>query len=129
MLKLKCQTDFVAKTEEFNILGNDLCLQIAFENPLYISKNDISRKDFYHQQDTLARATMIEMADGGIFKVDKQELLEKIVDGKLEKWYKKVCLLEQIFIKNEKIIIKNLLTDVSIKTGEKIEITEFVRLI
>ncbi len=127
LLKLKCQTDFVAKTDEFNVLGNDLCLQIASENPLYVSKEDISERELNSQQNLLSIVTMKEMTEKGGFKTDKQELLQKIVDGKLNKWFKEVCLSEQKFIKNDKVIIKQLLSDLSMKCGEKIEVALFVR--
>jgi elongation factor Ts len=119
LLELGCETDFVAKNEEFLGLQKDICMQIAAMNPKYISEKDIplevleKEKEIYREQ----------MKNSG--KPDN--IIEKIIDGKLKKYYTEVCLLHQAFFKEEKKTIQDLITERIHKLGENIIVKRFIR--
>ncbi|MCX7845886.1 MAG: translation elongation factor Ts [Dictyoglomaceae bacterium] len=122
LLELNCETDFVARTDEFKNLAKDLCLQIAGMNPLYISREDIP-------QEVLEREKNIYMAQLEKEGNKPSHVIEKIVVGRLEKFFEEVCLLEQPFVKNPEIKVKDLLTEAISKLGENIVIRRFVRYV
>ncbi|MDR3237315.1 MAG: translation elongation factor Ts [Spirochaetia bacterium] len=119
LIELKTVTDFVARNPDFHELAKELCMQIAAANPLYIKMEDVpfevveKEKEIYLEQ----------MKDSG--KPDN--VIEKIVDGKLSKFYSDVCLLEQEYIKENKIIVKNLIKEKIAAFGENIEVSRFSR--
>lgn len=119
LVEINCETDFVARNEEFKDFSKDIAMQIAAVKPLYVKREDVPQdvvnkeKEIYATQ---AKATG---------KPDK--VIEKIVEGKLEKFYEEVCLLEQPFIKDSNIKVKDLLTQLIAKIGENIQIKRFVR--
>ena len=119
LLKLYCETDFVAKTDEFKILANDVAMHIAAMDPKYISKQDIpadvieSEKNIYKEQAS------------GANKPD--DVIEKILEGKLDKFAEENCLLEQAFVKDSDKKIRQLIEEYIAKLGENIQIGEFVR--
>jgi len=117
MVEVLCETDFVAKTDEFKNFGKEVAMQIAAQRPLYLKKEDVPA-------DVLEKERHIMLA---ILADKPKNVADKIVEGKLDKFYKEFCLLEQPFIKDDKVAIKDLLTQVIAKTGEKIEIKKFVR--
>jgi elongation factor Ts len=119
MVEVSCETDFVARTEDFKELVKDIAMHIAAANPSYLMREDIP-------QDVLEREKEIYRAQ----ITDKpQHIVEKIVEGKLEKFYTETCLLDQIFIKDpeQKKKIKDLLTEVISRLGENIILRRFVR--
>lgn len=119
MLQLNCETDFVSKNEEFEALGRDLCMQIAATNPLCVSEEEIDK-------DLLARETAVireQLQQEG----KSPEQIEKILPGKLSKFYSEVCLLSQPYIKENKITVADLLKENISKFGENITIARFVR--
>ncbi|MCK4835563.1 MAG: translation elongation factor Ts [Candidatus Aminicenantes bacterium] len=119
LVELGCETDFVARNEDFQALLKDISMQIAAMTPKYISKDDISaeviekEKDIYRSQ----------IKNSG--KPDN--IIEKIIEGKLKKFYNEVCLLNQTFFKEEKKTIEDLITEKIHKIGENIVVKRFVR--
>ena len=122
MIVLACQTDFVAKNEAFLNLAKDICMHIVSTPvaPQYISKSDISGAKVIDLSNDFLRDIPVNKPDA---------VKEKIVQGKLNKYYSDVCLLNQPFIKNDTITVEQLINDVSSTLGEKIEITYFVKVV
>lgn len=119
MLEVNCETDFVARTDDFKELVKDIAMHIAAANPQYLSREDIPQ-DVIEREKEIYRA---QVAD------KPPQIIEKIIDGKLEKFYTDMCLLDQIFIKDsdQKKKIKDLVTDKIAKLGENIVIRRFAR--
>lgn len=120
IVELTCETDFVARNEEFKQLANDLALQVAAMDPQYVSPETIPAEDIEKKRQEF----LAEMAD------DKKpdDIKQKIVEGKLNKWYSDVCLTKQGFIKDEDKTVEQLVTDLIAKIGEKIVVTRFARM-
>jgi elongation factor Ts len=119
MVELNCETDFVAKTAEFKQLAHDIAMQIAAMSPIFVSKEDVD-------EDTLKKEIEIYKAQA-VNEGKRPEIAEKIAEGRLEKYYQEVCLLEQSFIKDSGKTIKDLLSDATGKVGEKIGVRRFHR--
>ena len=119
LLDLRSETDFVAKSEEFQSLAHDICMQIAAMNPTYIDPKDVP-------QDIVDKEKEIYLDQ---LKKDKKpkEVIEKIIEGKLEKFFEEVCLNEQSFIKVQDKKIKDIVKEKIAKIGENIVIKRFVR--
>jgi len=117
MVILACETDFVAKNEEFIALAHDIAMHVVATNPSYISEKDIQVKD-----QKKAKEVFMEEVAG---KPDT--LKDKIVQGKLDAYFKEKILLTQTFIKDPDTTIQNLIESATQKFGEKIELTNFVR--
>jgi elongation factor Ts len=117
LVEVNCETDFVAKNENFRVFVKDITLHIAAAHPLYVSREDVPGK-------------LIE-AEREIYKAQVKgkpaNVTEKIVDGKLDKFYSTVCLLEQGFIKNPDVTVKDLLSSKIAELGENIVIRRFTR--
>ncbi len=120
VVEVNCETDFVGRTEEFGALVKDLAMHIAASNPLYISREDVPENVRTREQE-IYRTQAKESGK-------PEKVLDKIVDGKMEKYYADVCLLEQRFIKNPDITIEQLVKEMISKTGENIVIRRFSRL-
>jgi len=119
LLEVNCETDFVAKTDDFKRLARDLAMQIAATNPLAITRENIP-------EDVVAREKEIYLSQ--MQNENKPEhILEKIVAGKMEKFYQERVLMEQHFVKNADQTIKDLITDYIAKLGENITVRRFVR--
>ncbi len=121
MLELNCETDFVAKNPDFQELGHDLCLHIAANAPKYVAREDVEASDLDRERDIL-RAQVINEGK-------PEAMADKIVDGKINKYYKDVCLLEQDFVKNPDITVKALIDNAVAKIGEKISVRRFARFV
>jgi elongation factor Ts len=119
LLELLCETDFVARNEEFRNLAHDLAMQIAATNPLYVKPEDVPAEVVEKE-----KSIYLEELSG---QEKPPAVAEKIIAGKLEKYYEDVCLLNQPFIKDEDITIKDLINQKIAKIGEKIEVGRFVR--
>jgi len=119
MIEVNCETDFVARTDDFKQLVKDIAMHIAAATPVYLSREDVP-------QDVLER-------EKEIYKVQvankPSQVVEKIIEGKLEKFYTDFCLLDQIFIKDtdQKMKIKDLITEKIAKLGENIMIKRYAR--
>ncbi|MDF2953314.1 MAG: Translation elongation factor EF-Ts [Thermodesulfobacterium sp.] len=119
LVEVNCETDFVARTSEFQQFAHDLAMQIAATNPIAISREQVPseilerEKKIYEEQ----------LKEAG----KPENIIPKIIEGKLEKFYKENVLLEQPFIKNPDLTIQDLLNELIAKTGEKIVIKRFCR--
>ncbi|MDI6689051.1 MAG: translation elongation factor Ts [Actinomycetota bacterium] len=117
LVEINCETDFVAKNEKFRKFAHDIAMHIAATNPTYISRDQVPSKliekerEIYHTQ----------------VKGKPDKVVDRIVQGRLEKFFESTCLLEQPFIKNPDITIEDLLADLVTKIGENIVIRRFVR--
>ncbi len=119
LVEVNCETDFVARNIEFQSFVKDVAMQVAASNPQYLSKEDVPDGIIEHERDILKSQTL---AEG---KPDK--VADKIVEGRLEKFYSEVCLMEQPFIKDPKKTINDLLGEFCAKIGENIVIRRFTR--
>jgi elongation factor Ts len=119
MLEVNCETDFVARTDDFKQLVKDIAMHIAAATPVYLSREDVP-------QDVLEREKEIYKAQ---VANKPPQIVEKIIEGKLEKFYTDFCLLDQIFIKDtdQKMKIKDLITEKIAKLGENIMIKRYAR--
>lgn len=119
ILELNCETDFVARGDDFQNLAHELALQIAAASPKYISKDDVVT-------DELDREVAVLKAQA-IAEGKPEQIAEKIVTGRLSKFYEEMCLLEQPYVKDESVKISDMITDVIRKTGENIIVRRFAR--
>jgi elongation factor Ts len=117
MIEVNCETDFVARNEEFKVLCRDLCLQIAAANPTYVRREEVSEADLAKERD-IASAQVQGKPPAAI---------QKIIEGKLEKYYSTVCLLDQPFVKQAEKSVKDIITEKVAKIGENIQVRRFVR--
>jgi elongation factor Ts len=121
LVEINCETDFVARTEDFEELVREVAMQIAAMNPLYIKREDVPA-DVIAKEKEIYRA---QMKDSG----KPENVVEKIVEGKLDKYFKEVCLLEQAYIKDDKRNIEVFLKEKISKLGENLVIKRFVRFV
>ena len=119
MVEINCETDFVAKTDQFQAFAKDVAMQVTAANPSYVKREDVP----VEVRDKEKHIYRIQAKEAG----KPEKILDKIADGKLDKFYQEVCLLEQPFIKNPDISIKDLLEDLISKMGENIVVRRFVR--
>ncbi len=119
MVELNCETDFVAKTEDFQNLGKDIAMHVAASNPTYLKSSEIPA-------DALERETDIYKEQ---LKAEKkpEKIWDKIIEGKLNKYYEEICLLNQKFVKNQDITVETLINNMIAKTGENIVLRRFAR--
>ncbi len=120
IVEVNCETDFVANTDDFKALAKDLALHIASMAPLSVSKDDIP-SDVIERE----RAVYLEQVKE---EGKPDHIADKIVEGKLNKFFKESTLLAQPFVKDPDKTIEQLITDISAKTGEKIEVARFARI-
>ncbi len=119
LVEVNCETDFVARTEAFQNFVKEIAMQIAATNPLVVNKEELSpkiierEKEIYHQQ---------ALSSG-----KPEKIIDRIVEGKLQKFFEEACLIEQPYIRDQSIKIKDLLNELVAKTGEKIVVRRFVR--
>jgi len=119
LIEVGCETDFVAKNEDFIQFTKDVCLQIAAMNPEYISSSDIPEEVINKEKEIMKE----QLKNSG--KPDN--IIENIIEGKLKKFYSEVCLLNQTFFKDDQFTIESLLTEKIHKIGENIVIKRFTR--
>ncbi len=119
MLEINCETDFVARNDDFLQFGKDVAMQIAAQNPAYIFTDEVPQGVLDHEKEIISQQAK---ADG-----KPEKAIEKIVEGRLNKFYEEVCLLEQPFIKDPKIKVKDLLGALAAKIGENIVIRRLTR--
>ncbi|MFN2138130.1 MAG: translation elongation factor Ts [Candidatus Promineifilaceae bacterium] len=119
MLELNCETDFVARNEQFVDLAHNLALQIAAMSPKYVSIEDVDTEELEAELDVLRAQAAAEGKP--------PEIIEKIVTGRIGKYYEEVCLLEQPYIRDESIKIGEMLTEAIRTTGENIKVRRFAR--
>lgn len=119
LIELNCETDFVARNDQFKQFATDLGMHIAALNPLYLTPEDVDQ-NFLEKERSLFRQQLEEEGKKGDF-------VEKIIDGKIQKLYSEVCLLQQKFVKNDKLTVDETLKDIIGKVGENIKIRRFAR--
>jgi elongation factor Ts len=119
LIEVNCETDFVARNEEFKAFVNDLALQVAAAKPSYVKREDIP-KDVVEKERAIYEGQAKEMGK-------PPAAWPKIVDGKLEKFYQESCLMEQAFIKDPAVMVKDLLAQKIAKIGENMNIRRFTR--
>lgn len=119
MVELNCETDFVAKTPEFKQLAHDIAMQIAAMNPQYISRDQVDK--------SVVEKEIEIYKSQAIHEGKPAQIAEKIAEGRLEKYFQEVCLMEQSFIKDSGKTIKDLLDEQTGKVGEKIVIRRMKR--
>lgn len=119
LIEVNCETDFVARNEEFKTFVNDLALQVAAAKPSYVKREDIP-KEVVDKERTIYEGQAKEMGK-------PPAAWPKIVDGKLEKFYQESCLMEQAFIKDPAVMVKDLLAQKIAKIGENMNIRRFTR--
>jgi len=119
LLELVCETDFVARNEEFKKLAHDIALHIAAANPRWKEREEVPEEIIEKEKQIYKEALKNEKKP--------EEMIEKIAGNKLEKFYNTSCLLEQGFVKDDKITIKDLIHTMVAKLGENIQIKRFVR--
>ncbi|MEW6274495.1 MAG: translation elongation factor Ts [Bacillota bacterium] len=119
LLEVNCETDFVARTDDFRALVHDLAMQVAAAKPEYVRREDVPEDVIRREKEILAAQA------AGEGKPEK--VLQKIVEGRLEKFYKEACLLEQPFIKNQDVTVGQLLNEHIARLGENISVRRFAR--
>jgi len=117
LLEVNCETDFVARNENFKQFVKDVSMQVAATSPSYVSREEVPGHILEREKNVLKESV----------KNKPENVVEKIIQGKLEKFYSEACLLDQPFVKNDKITIKDYLNELIGKIGENILIRRFVR--
>lgn len=117
LLEVNCETDFVARNDDFRRFVKELSMQIAAANPSYISRENVPEEELAKEKEIIKEQN----------KNKPESALEKIVEGKLNSYYQEACLLDQPYIKDPKIFVKTLLTDLITKTGENVVVKRFTR--
>jgi len=119
MIEVNCETDFVAKTENFKTLTRDLAMHVAAMNPFYVKPEDVPETVLQREKDIYRKQVLAEGKP--------EKIADKIVDGKLKKYYEEVCLLKQKFIKDTSQTVEDLIKASIAATGENILVKRFVR--
>lgn len=117
MLELNCETDFVAKNDEFKQLAKDLCMHIAASSPLYVKREDVPAELVDKEKDVASAQT----------EGKPQAAAEGIIKGKLDKWFKTICLMEQDYVKDQSQTVQDILTQAISKMGENMMVSRFER--
>lgn len=119
LVEVNCETDFVANTDEYKHLCRELAMQVAASNPKYIRREDVPEEEVEKEAAILRNQALAEGKP--------EKVIEKIVSGRLEKFYQEVCLLEQPYIRDAEKTVKDLINEYIAKLGENIVVRRFVR--
>ncbi|OQA91605.1 MAG: Elongation factor Ts [Elusimicrobia bacterium ADurb.Bin231] len=121
MLELNCETDFVAKTQQFQDLGKEIAMQIAAMSPVYVDKSEVNSAELEKEKEILKSQALKEGKP--------EKILDKIIAGRLDKYYERICLLEQPYVREAsgKVKIKDVITEAIAKMGENISVKRFAR--
>ena len=119
LVELDCETDFVARTEEFRALAHDLAMQVVAAKPLYLAPEDIPP----HVLEEETKEYRTQARDVG----KPEHIIEKVVEGKLQKYYQEVCLMKQPFIKDDELTVQDIIAGMIAKVGENIVVRRFAR--
>ena len=119
LVEVNCETDFVAKTDTFRTLSHALALQIAASNPLFVSKDEVPQENLEKEREILRVQALNEGKP--------EKIVDRMVEGRIEKYYKEVCLLEQPFVKDPDITVSDLINQATLASGEKISVRRFTR--
>lgn len=119
LVEINCETDFVARTAEFQMLVKDIAMQVAAVNPQYVKREEVSPQDL-DKEKSIYRQQALETGK-------PEKVVDKIVDGKIERFYSEVCLLEQAFIKDPDKKVAEVVNDAIARLGENIQVRRFAR--
>ena len=119
LVEINCETDFVARNDEFQSFAREIAMQIAASDPIFVSKEDIDDEVIQSER----KIILAQVEESG----KKAEVAEKIVEGKLNKRLEESCLMNQVYIRDSKIKVEDLLTELVSKLGENIKISRFIR--
>jgi len=119
MVEVNCETDFVAKTDDFQVFAKDIAMHIAASNPLFLCRENVPPETLDREREIY----LVQAREAG----KPEKIIDKIIEGKLEKFYTEVCLLEQPFVKDPDISVQDLLNGLIGKLGEKVDIRRFSR--
>ncbi len=119
MLEVNCETDFVARNDEFQTLCREVAMQIAANNPIYVRKEEVSEEEIENER----RILKAEAMESG----KPENIAEKMVAGRINKFFEEICLLEQPYIRDPKMKIMDLVNNLIAKIGENIVVKRFVR--
>ncbi|MBQ3551598.1 MAG: translation elongation factor Ts [Clostridia bacterium] len=121
LIEVNCETDFVAKTDDFKNLVHDIAMHIAAAKPTCIAREEVDQAELDKEREILRAQAMNEP------KPKPAAIIEKMVEGRIEKYYKEVCLLEQPFVKDPEKTIQQIINEAIARIGEKISVRRFVR--
>ncbi len=119
LVEINCETDFVAKTDEFRALAKDIAMQIAASKPDFVRREDVAEEVIAREKEVLTA----QAANEG----KPEKIIQKMVEGRIDKFFKEICLLEQPFIKDPDMSVQQLINEKIAKIGENISIRRFVR--
>jgi len=119
LVEINCETDFVAKTDDFKAFAHDIAMQIAAANPACVRREEVDQANLEHEREVLRKQALEEGKP--------EKIVEKMVEGRIQKYYKEVCLMEQPFVKDPDKSIEDMVKEKIAKIGEKISIRRFVR--
>ena len=119
LLEVNCETDFVAKTDNFKELVHDIAMHIAASKPEFLAREEVPTENLEKEKEILRAQALNEGKP--------EKIVDRMVEGRIEKYYKEVCLMEQPFVKDPDKTIKDLISDATVAIGEKISIRRFVR--
>ena len=119
LVEVNCETDFVAKSDAFQNLVKDIAMHIAAANPKYVRPEEVDPRELENEKEILKAQALNEGKPAAI--------VEKMIEGRIKKYYEDVCLLNQAFVKDSSKTINDVLTEATLKIGEKISIRRFVR--
>ena len=120
IVELNCETDFVARTDRFQQLARDLAMHVVASRPQYITREEVP-SEMIEREKGIYRDQMVNSGK-------PEQVIDKIVEGKLDKWLGEICLLDQPFVKNPDVTVNSLLTDSVAALGENIRVSRFERL-
>ena len=119
LVEVNCETDFVAKTDQFKTFCHDVAMHIAAANPLYVTKEEVPMEALNKEKEIFRAQALNEGKP--------EKIVDRMVEGRVEKYFKEVCLLEQPFVKDTDKTIKDLVSEATVAIGEKISIRRFTR--
>lgn len=119
LVEVNCETDFVAKSEQFQTLVKDIAMQIAAAKPLYVNSTEVPASELEKEKEILRAQAINEGKPAAI--------VDKMVEGRIKKYYQDFCLMDQTFVKNPDLTIASLINEATLKIGEKISIRRFTR--
>jgi elongation factor Ts len=119
LLEINCETDFVARNAEFQALLKDVAMQIAAANPRFVRRDEVSSVEFDREKEIYRQQAL----DSG----KPEKIVDKIIEGKMERFYSEVCLLEQPFIKDPDRKVSDIINDAIARLGENIQVRRFAR--
>jgi elongation factor Ts len=119
LVEINCETDFVARTNEFQSLLKDIAMQVAAANPRFVRREEVSAEELQKEQ-SIYRQQALESGK-------PEKVVDKIVEGKLERFYSEACLLEQAFIKDPDQKVSDIVNDAGLRLREKIQVRRFAR--